>query len=360
MTYELAAQNARVEYRKKSESSIGTANYSGSLSEGGNYSVTIAGKLQASSEYEYRAAIDIKVNGTYTTIYGDWVSFSTTEASSDIPTGWLELPAITGNEDYVGTLYTTAEDAVSGNEEDRNYSFNYSYNYFSSLWVAYPLRSSDISGNAKTNSWSYFPQSLIPLRYQVDMTGNSYPTMYNAGSYSKGHQVPNADRKSNDIANSQTYYVTNQTPQLDDKFNSSIWSSLETAVRNLTRNTDVVYVVTGAAFKKTGGNEQINYLTAASSSTNPQKLPIPNYYWKAVLKVKWDGSSISSASAIGFWFEHREYNSDTEKYTNFSVSVDQIEEWTGFDLFTNLPGDNLSGIEKAAESNTNWTTFQNF
>jgi endonuclease G len=192
------------------------------------------------------------------------------------------------------------------------------------------------------------------------MTGNSYPTMYNAGSYSKGHQVPNADRKSNDIANSQTYYVTNQTPQLDDKFNSSIWSSLETAVRNLTRNTDVVYVVTGAAFKKTGGNEQINYLTAASSSTNPQKLPIPNYYWKAVLKVKWDGSSISSASAIGFWFEHREYNSDTEKYTNFSVSVDQIEEWTGFDLFTNLPGDNLSGIEKAAESNTNWTTFQNF
>lgn len=49
-----------------------------------------------------------------------------------------------------------------------------------------------------------------------------------------------------------------------------------------------------------------------------------------------------------------------EDYRDYVVSVDQIEAWTGFDLFTNLPGDNSSGIEKTAEANTSWTSFQNF
>ena len=56
--------------------------------------------------------------------------------------------------------------------------------------------------------------------------------------------------------------------------------------------------------------------------------------------------------------EHKTYANDS--YTNYAVSVDQIETWTGFDLFTNLPGDNNSGIEQTAEANTDWTTFQSF
>ncbi len=360
MTSDLAVQNARIEYRKKSSSSVSTAYYNGTISEAGTYSVILDGVLEASSEYEFRAAIDVYEDGSYTPIYGAWVSFSTTAASSNIPSGWLELPAITGNEDYVGTLYTTGVAAVSGNEADRNYSFNYSYDNYGALWVAYPLRSSDVSGNASTSSWSYYPSTYIPQRYQIDMTGSSYPTMYNASSYTKGHQIPNADRKSNSVANSQTYYVTNQTPQIGNKFNGSIWGSLETAVRNLTQNTDVVYVVTGAAYKTVGGNETVKMLTASSSSTNPQKVPVPNYYWKAILKVKTNSAgAVTSASAIGFWFEHKEYDSGTS-YTTGACSVDYIEQMTGFDLFTNLPGDNNSGIEKTAESNTNWQTFQNF
>ena len=256
----------------------------------------------------------------------------------------------------MGTLYTTAVDAVSGDEEDRNYTFNYSYQYYASLWVAYPLRSSDINLNksAKSSDWIYYPKSYIPLKYQVDMTGNSYPTMYDASGYSKGHQIPNADRARDDVANAQTYYVTNQTPQIQNTFNGSIWGSLENAVRNLTTSTDVVYVVTGPAYTTIGGNETIDYLEAVSSSTNPQRLPVPKYYWKALLKVKWNGNSIQSASAIGFWFEHKPYSNDS--YTNYVVSVDEIERKTGFDLFVNLPDD----IEPGAESNTNWTTFQRF
>ena len=161
--------------------------------------------------------------------------------------------------------------------------------------------------------------------------------------------------------NLHTYYSTNQTPQLQNKFNGSIWGSLEGAVRSLVSSaTDSVYVATGPVFRKVGGSETISYLTGASSNANPQSLPIPNYYWKAVLKVKRNGNGeITSASTIGFWFDHREYTTN-EKYSDFTVSVDQIEAWTGLDLFANLPGSNTSGIEQSAESNSSWTTFQNF
>jgi hypothetical protein len=36
--------------------------------------------------------------------------------------------------------------------------------------------------------------------------------------------------------------------------------------------------------------------------------------------------------------------------------VNQIEEWTGFDFFVNLPDD----LEAEAERNSSWTTLKNF
>ena len=82
---------------------------------------------------------------------------------------------------------------------------------------------------------------------------------------------------------------------------------------------------------------------------------MPNYFYKVVLKVEKSGSSVTSAKAIGFWFEHTTY-SDSNAYANYAVSVDQIEQWTGFDFFVNLP----DTVEISAEKNTSWTTFQNF
>ena len=79
---------------------------------------------------------------------------------------------------------------------------------------------------------------------------------------------------------------------------------------------------------------------------------IPNYFYKLVLRVKYSGSTVSDARAIGFWMEHKAYTGDS--YVNYTVSVDQIEQWTGFDLFVNLP----DPIESSAESGTlSWSAF---
>lgn len=243
-----------------------------------------------------------------------------------------------------------------GSGVTRNYSYLYDKTLYASLWVAYPLTRSHTVGTVTSHGWHYNPSTNIPHETQINVTSASYQTNYNASAYARGHQCPNASRKFTDDVNRETYYVTNQTPQLQNKFNGSIWKNLEDAVRTLTSSTDTVYVITGPSYRKNGGSETIKYLTASGESIKPSQVPIPNYYWKVLLKVKRNSSKdITSASAIGFWFVHKEYESGDD-FSNYVVSVDTIEQYTGFDLFANLP----DTIESAAEANTSWTSFQNF
>ena len=322
-------------------------------SASGSFSATVL-SLSASTTYYYQAFMTVWNGSAYTEITSSIGSF-TTSAAQNHPapaSGWLELPSSVGAADYCGTTYG------SGGETgpNRNYSFNYSYSRFASLWVAYPLCGSHKSGTAKTSTWRYYPG--FSSDYQVKIVSNSYGTMYGDDTYSRGHQCPNASRKSDEQMNMQTYYSINQTPQRQTNFNASIWGSLEGAVRGLVSSaTDTVYVATGPVYQKVGGNETINYLTgAAGKNANPVNLAIPNYYWKAILKVKRNGAGdITGAKAIGFWFVHQDYDKNTP-FANYAVSVDQIETWTGFDLFTNLP----DGIEATAETNTSWSDFQSY
>ena len=178
--------------------------------------------LSPSTTYYYQAFMTVSDgNGGYTEIVSGTIgSFKTTANVSGVPTGWLELPATTGSEDYVGVFYGSGGDT----EANRNYSYNYSYTYYASLWTAYPLTKAMTTGSASTSSWRFNPN--IDQSRQVSITKNSYGTMYGNDTYSRGHQCPNADRKSDDTMNLQTYYATNQTPQIQLNFHQRIWRSL--------------------------------------------------------------------------------------------------------------------------------------
>lgn len=343
-----APQEAWFAYGTDPNNLTSKKSYSGTLtSANGSFSVTLS-SLSPATKYYYKACMSVWKGSGYVTIESETGQFTTEKApESLVPSGWLELPAVTGKEDFVGYLY-----GGSQTDENRNYSYNYSYTYYASLWVAYPLSSDHQKGSSSTNSWSFNP--AFSSNYQVDVCSRSYGTMYNNDAYSRGHQCPNGDRQSNSTMNRQTYYVTNQTPQLQNKFNGGVWNTLETEIRKLATGSEVIYIATGPVYRKVGGNENITYLTGASNA-HPSRLPIANYYWKALLKVKWNGDEIKSASTIGFWFEHKEYD-DSKNFEKYAVSVDQIEAWTGFDLFTNLP----DSIESVAETNTSWSTFKNF
>lgn len=162
--------------------------------------------------------------------------------------------------------------------------------------------------------------------------------------------IPNASRNGIKDMQLQTFYVINSMPQIQNTFNGGIWNSLEQAVQAMGK-TEEIYVVTGSALNKIGESKSVTYTTAKDDT---KQVPVPNYYYKLVLKVEKSGSTITSASTIGFWFEHKAYSNDS--YTNYSVSVDQVEQWTGFDFFANLP----DNVEVSAEANSSFSSFQSF
>ena len=250
---------------------------------------------------------------------------------------WLELPATRTDGAFPRALTVTVMDG-----EERNYTHYYDIDTYTTLWVAYPLESRHMGSISRPSSWDWNP--YISTEYQVDLRSRSYT---NSDTYVRGHLIPNASRNGIRSMQLQTFYVTNSVPQIHTNFNSGIWQKLEAAVQGVGEK-EKIYVVTGVAFNKVGESRSISYTTAKDDT---KQVPIPNYFYKVVLRVKYDASgNISDARSVGFWFENKTY-SDT--YTNYAVSVDSIESWTGFDFFVNLP----DGVESAAEKNSSWSTF---
>ena len=321
----------------------------------GSFSMEI-GSLEPNVTYTFQAYVtewDENANAYVDKWAGNTLTFTTTAQSTNVVTGWLELPAATSGSDYYSGNFK-----VSGS---RNYSYLYQYSTYTNLWTAYPLYSGSM-GSGYSSSWQKNPS--IAESKQVNCWSASYNVIYgqtdyvdNASTaseyYARGHNIPNADRSGNSTMQAQTFYATNSTPQIQNKFNSTIWSKLEGDVRSIAQATDTVYVVTGAAFRKVGGSENITYIHPKGDSG--KSVPVPNYYWKVLLKVTWSGSgnnkTVTAAKAIGVWIPHQQYsNSD---YSTYVCSVNQIETWTGFDFFANLPDD----LETAAENNTSWSSF---
>ena len=306
-------------------------NYSGTAS---SFSADVE-DLSAGTTYYVQSYV--VVDGQ--TFTGSVTSFKTASAQEPAVSGksWLELPGEVSGSDYVVNTYYDGS--------NRNYTHLYDNSMMTSLWTAYPLNSTHMGSLSRPGSWYYSPS--IDETYQADLTDHSY----SGEVYSRGHMIPNGSRNGNSVMQKQTFYVTNSVPQRQDKFNGSIWNALEQAVQAEAAGEEI-YVVTGVTFNKVGETKTISYVSPSDNSS--QKCAIPNYFYKLVLKVKYSGSTVTSASTIGFWFEHKDYDNST--YVNYAVSVDEIEAWTGFDFFVNLP----DTVEAEAETNASWSTFQSF
>ena len=308
-------------------------NYSGTTS---SFSADVLG-LSAGTTYYVQSYV--VVDGQ--TFTGSVTSFKTVATQVPAVSGksWLELP---GSMEDAGSRYVTSTLSYEG---ERNYTHLYDTEYMVSLWTAYPLNSSHMGSLSRPSSWTY--NTNIDTNLQPNLCDHSY----SGSTYSRGHMIPNGSRNGIKGMQLQTFHVTNSVPQRQDKFNGSIWNALEQALQAQATKEEI-YIVTGIAFNRPGESKTVSYVSPSDDAS--QNCAIPNYFYKVVLKVKKSGDTVTSASTIGFWFEHKDYDNST--YVNYAVSVDEIEARTGFDFFVNLP----DTVEATAESNKNWTSFQEF
>jgi DNA/RNA endonuclease G (NUC1) len=270
--------------------------------------------------------------------------------------GWLELPAFEQKDGFFFGTHSMDGGAYVSQEKSgvRNWSFYYDYDAYVSWWVAYPLNSRLRGSGSRSDMWQA-TDPLLPAGAVCDISGGSYggnsfsenTDTGGRGNWTRGHQIPSADRLDFN-ANVTTFYPTNMTPQ-DYNFNCEVWADLEDAVRNFARNSDTLYVVTGADVR--------NSTLRTKSYTNHAAL-VPTHYYKALLRKRG-----SDYSAIGYYLPHdMGYPASNYKvdYSNYVYSISELESLTGIDFFVNLPAllgaDKAKEIEEASPSETlkNW------
>lgn len=237
---------------------------------------------------------------------------------------WMELPGTNANDEAYGFFYHKME---IGSTETRNYSYYYDYENLVSIWVAYPLCSWNIGNSTnRTDAWGLDPN--IPADKQPVLASGF--SNGNNGWYSRGHQIPSADRYTSYSANAATFYYTNMTPQLNDKFNSSIWADLEGKVRSWSKSsqTDTLYVVTGCV---------VDGSPYYALDNNGKHVTVPTHYYKALLRYS-KTASVGHSGYMGaaFWFEHKDYSEGSAGKTH-ALSISDLEEKLGYELFVNLP-----------------------
>ena len=239
--------------------------------------------------------------------------------------GWLELPALDHPEFFFGT-HSMDGGAYESREKSgvRNWSFYYDYDAYVSWWVAYPLNRSLRGSGSRSDDWQAM-DPLLPASAVCNLSGGSY-----GGGWTRGHQLPSADRLS-EKANISTFYPTNMTPQ-DWDFNGDIWADLEGRVRDYAFNSDTLYVCTGADIRNS---------TQWSGSNGGHRAAVPTHYYKALLRKKG-----STYSAVGYYLPHSSSISLGD-FQDYVCSISDLESKTGIDFFVNLPA--LLGKEKALE-----------
>ena len=146
---------------------------------------------------------------------------------------------------------------------------------------AYPLHACYRGGSGRTDAWAADP--LIEESFQALLYGNPY--CYYDG-YSRGHQIPlGRPAPLNDGAERpDTFYASNMTPQNSD-FNSGVWESLESKIRNNICN-DTLYVVTGLLLRQRIHHDLRRQLRQQPRPQRQTVRPLPTHYFKVILRTR--------------------------------------------------------------------------
>ncbi|MGK7896169.1 MAG: DNA/RNA non-specific endonuclease [Xenococcus sp. (in: cyanobacteria)] len=202
--------------------------------------------------------------------------------------------------------------------EKPQYALSYNCQTGTANWVSWQLNRSWLGSVDRSNDFR--PDSDLPNGcYAVR------PNDYRGSGYDRGHLAPSGDRTSNPSDNSATFLMSNMIPQSPSN-NREVWRELEEYSRDLVFQGKELYIVAGGE-----GKEKV---------IADAQVSVPKYTWKVILVI--DGSDLETIAV-------RMPNNDTvarTDWTDYIVSVDEIEQNTGYDFFNLLD----QGIQAKIES----------
>lgn len=183
-------------------------------------------------------------------------------------------------------------------------------------WVSWQYSLAWSGDAGRVGTWN--PDPEIPPTLQAKDTN------YVNSGYARGHMCPSDDRTLTFVDNDSTFVFTNAVPQLQ-QLNNGTWKQLEAETHQLTADAGtVLYVIAGPL------REWVGYIDGG--------VLIPSATWKVVVVLSNPSDTAASVTASTRVISVIMPNDGgtTGKWTNFRVSVDEIEARTGLDLLSDV------------------------
>lgn len=189
-------------------------------------------------------------------------------------------------------------------------------------WVMYRLEGAWLSGERFERRDNFREDPEIP-------TGTAALSDYRRSGYDRGHLVPAADMSWSETALSETFFMSNMSPQTP-AFNRGIWKRLEEQVRDWALANHSLYVVVGPVLRE------------GLPVIGDNGVSIPEYYYKVVLDYR-----EPERKAVAFLMPNEKLSGSLWQW---AVPVDSVEARTGFDFFPALPDDYEARLESVLDS----------
>lgn len=184
------------------------------------------------------------------------------------------------------------------------YSLSYNEAHEQANWVSYlNTRAHSISNTERGNDFREDPSVK---------TGSAELRDYSGSGYDRGHLAPAADMAWSELAMSESFFLSNMSPQLPG-FNRGIWKQLEALVRSWASEYDSILVVTGPVLRE------------GLAKIGPNQVSVPEQYYKVVYRLK--GKEFESIAFILSQQAHGDLKV-------FATSVKSIENMVGIDFLS--------------------------
>ena len=218
---------------------------------------------------------------------------------------------------------------------NRFYIIGYSYYFRQPKWVLEIVHPPTINAEKEgvPRADNFRSDLRVPEMFRADKVD------FQGSGYDRGHMVPSADLDKVKIQNSETFLLSNMSPQ-QPAFNRFLWRRLENKVRVLNNKEEILetYVVTGPIFDfqkivNTIGNEDSNEVT----------IPVPHAYFKSILTEDDKGN-------FKMWSFILDNENSDSPLSDFRVPTSKVERWAGIQLWDRLTGAEIQREKKRVRS----------
>lgn len=199
------------------------------------------------------------------------------------------------------------------------FTLSYSEEHEQAEWIYYTLNSNQLKLDVERKDNFRADHKIKTISAQL------YD--YKGSGYDRGHLAPAADMKYNSNSMSESFLMSNMSPQ-SPSFNRGVWRKIEKQFRDWGYRYGELIIVTGPVLKGE------NY-----GSIGSNKVTIPKWYYKVAI----DPNNYQRNIAI--LIENR---GSSKSVRTFVVTIDYLEEFSGLDFFHALSDE----VEESFESST--------